>query len=284
MLLPMLVASGNWWTPGSAPPPPPPPAPGTKVQAENGTISGTGVGVKNDVAGYEGSGFVGSFTNDGDRLTVAVSAQAAGTFSVNIRYHAWTDQLNNVSINGGAATSQSFPATGSAWATKTITGVPLSAGSNTVTILKDWGYMDVDYVEVVSTGTGGSGITEATIQAESNETVTYSGSGVQFKNDVAGYEGTGFLGSFTTDGDQMMATFSGFAAGTYTVSIRYHAWTDQQNTVVINGNSTTQYFPATGSGWAVKTITGVTVPAGPTTVKFIKDWGYTDIDSIRLAP
>jgi len=124
-----------------------------RVQAETGTISGTGIGVRTDVAGYEGTGFVGNFTANGDKVTLSFPGVDAGTYEVRIRYQAWTAQQNYISIDGGANQDVSFPATGSAWATVTLTGVSLVNGTNTVAVLKDWGYMGVDYIEIAGGGT-----------------------------------------------------------------------------------------------------------------------------------
>ena len=158
-LLSMIVASGNWWNPtapgGQAPTalPPPPASPSpttsassTRIEAENGSLSGA-LSVHTDLGDYEGTGFVGSFTNDGDRLTVSFANIAAGTYDLRIRYHAWTPQLNDVALNGESR-SESFPATGSSWAVKTISGVTLTAGTNVVAMVKDWGYTDIDYIEL----------------------------------------------------------------------------------------------------------------------------------------
>lgn len=275
-LLSMMVASGNWWLPGGSVLPPQGP-PSTKIQAENGTIQGSGVSVKTDLAGYEGTGFVGNFTANGDRLTVTFGNVAAGTYDVKIRYHAWTAQQNDISINGAAATSQAFPATGSAWAVKTISGVPLVAGNNSVAFIKDWGYTDVDSIEIVPTS---GGLTTARTEAENG---ALQGSGVGVRTDLAGYEGSAFVGSFTTDGDSLTITYPGMAAGTYTVSIRYHSWNPQQNIVVVNGASSSQSFPATGNDWAVKTITGVALPAGTTTISIQKEWGWIEVDWIQIS-
>ena len=128
------------------------PAPsGAKVtiqtQAESGSLSGTGVGIRKDFAGYEGAGFAGGFTAPGDKLALGFPNVIAGTYNVRIRYHAWGSQLNDVVING-ASRSESFPGTGSAWAVKTISAVALTTGSNSIAIVKDWGYIDVDWIEI----------------------------------------------------------------------------------------------------------------------------------------
>ena len=128
------------------------PAPsGAKVtaqtQAESGSLSGTGVSIRKDFAGYEGTGFVGGFTATGDKLAIGFPNVVAGNYNVRIRYHAWGNQQNNVVING-ATRSESFAGTGSAWVVKTISNVALTTGSNSIAIVKDWGYVDVDWIEI----------------------------------------------------------------------------------------------------------------------------------------
>lgn len=297
-LLSEIVASGNWWNPT----PPSGPAPststptatptstststGTRIQAEDGAISGSGVGVHNDLGGFDGSGFVGSFSNAGDRLTVAFANVTAGTYSINVRYHAWTDQQNDVVIDG-ATRSESFPATGSAWSTKTLDGVTLAGGTNTVALVKDWGYVDIDYVEIVGAAavapTASPTATPSTIHLQA-ESGTLSGSGVSVHTDLAGYEGSGFVSDFSANGDRLTLSFPNVAAGTYNVRIRYQAWTDQQNDVTIDGALRNESFPATGSGWTVKTISGVALPSGTSTIAISKDWGYMSVDWIEIAP
>jgi hypothetical protein len=288
VLLSMLVASGNWWNPTSPatqpppvvvnPPPPPtvPPSATIRIQAENAVRSG--VGVRNDVGGYEGSGFAGPFANAGDKLTVNFPAVKAGSHEIRIRYHAWTAQQNTVLVNGTPRT-ESFPATGSGWATKTISGVALPDGANSVAILKDWGYIDVDYIELVPAASG----VKVRIQTQA-ETGAVSGTGVGVRKDFAGYEGPGFVGGFTTTGDKLTLGFPNVVAGNYNLRVRYHAWGNQQNNVVINGTSRSETFPGTGSGWGVKTISNVALPAGSNSIAIVKDWGYMDVDWVEVAP
>ncbi len=290
-LLSMLVASGNWWTPtatGSttvapapepAPAPAPAPAPSSsavRIQAENGSLRG--VGVRTDVAGYEGSGFVGPFSGKRDRLTVDFPAVKAGSHEIRIRYHATGTQQNTVVING-TSRNESFAATGSGWAIKTISGMVLRDGSNSIAIQRDAGNIDVDYIEIVPAATGTK--VGMQIQAESG---AVAGSGVTVRSDLAGYEGAAFVGAFTSAGDKLMIGFPNVVAGTYNVRIRYHAWGTQQNTVVVNGVNRSESFPGTGSGWVVKTISGVALQAGSNSIGVLKDWGYIDVDWIEIAP
>ena len=302
-LLSMIVASGNWWIPtpsaSSAPPPAPAPTPvpppaskpspapaapapapasgsGNRIQAENGTMAG--MTSRNDVPGYEGSGFVGGFTKAGDKLTVNFAQVTAGTYDINIRYHAQSSQQNSVAVNG-TARSESFAATGNAWAVKTVTGVALAAGANSVAIGKEWGWMDVDYIEIVASGAA----TQATTQTQA-ESGTLAGTGIAVRKDIAGYEGSGFVGGFTNNGDTLTLSFPNVMAGTYNLRIRYHSAGNQQNQVIINGKPRSESFAATGGGWAVKTISGITLAGGTHAVAIAKEWGWMDVDWIDLVP
>jgi hypothetical protein len=314
-LLSMIVASGNWWTPTptgstvSVPPPspstsqppgptpsapPPPPAPispstTTRIQAENGTLSGSGVAVRSDLKGFEGSGFAGTFTNPGDKLTVTFGSIVQGIYDVRIRYHAWTAQQNDVVING-ASRNTAFPATGGDWQTLTLGGLLLAGGTTTIAILKDWGYIDVDYLEL-ATGDASSSppppppppTAPSTIRLEA-EIGAISGSGVSVRTDLTGYEGAAFVGTFTANGDKLSLSYANVVAGTYDVHVRYHAWTDQHNDVIVNGAARDQFFPATGSGWGTATVSTVSLQNGMNTIAFSKNWGYTDVDWIEIVP
>ena len=238
-----------------------------------------GVTVRYDVGGYEGNGFVGPFANAGDRLTVNFGQVAAGSHEVRIRYQAWTAQQNKVIVNG-TVRDESFPATGSAWAIKTLSGVALTAGTNSVAILKDWGYMSVDYIEIVPPAAAGAKVT-LKVQAESG---AVAGTGMGVRQDLAGYEGTAFVGGFTGTGDKLTIGFPNVVAGNYNVRIRYHAWGQQLNNVVVNGVSRSESFPGTGNGWAIKTISNVALTAGSNSIAVVKDWGWMEVDWIEIAP
>ncbi len=114
---------------------------------ENGSL--VGVKIEEFPTGYEGRGAVGPFANAGDRATVSFTNVTAGTYDIRIRYHAGGQQMNHVAING-VSRSETFAATGSGWAIKTISRVALAAGTNTIAIIKDWGWIDVDYIEIGS--------------------------------------------------------------------------------------------------------------------------------------
>jgi hypothetical protein len=261
--------------PSSLPPVfPSSPTPATRIQAETGTLSGSGVGVRSDMAGYEGTGFVGSFTTAGDKLTVNGSNMAAGTYDINIRYNAGRLQHNTVQINNGTLRDVSFPATGADWGVKTLKWVTLANGTNAVKVIKGWGFMDVDSIEIVPA----SSAPPPRIQAE-NGTLT----GVTVQTALPGYEGSGYVGAFENAGDKVAVTFPNVRAGNYDIRIR-HRGGYQQNYVDVNGARRSEGFPDTGNGWGIKTIRGVTLAGGATTVAVSKEWGWFYVDYIEIVP
>ncbi len=256
-----------------------PPPPGMRVQAENGVVSGSGVSVNTQLPGYEGSGYVGSFSDTGDRVTVSFTNVTAGTHDIRIRYHAGGQQLNDVFVNNGTTRwSALFPATGSGWGIKTLSGVPLAAGTNTVAIVKDWGWIKVDSIEIVPGGSGDTS-TATRKQVENGSLI-----GVKIEEFPTGYEGRGAVGPFANAGDRATVSFTNVTAGNYDIRIRYHAGGQQMNHVDINGISRSEAFAATGSGWGLKTLSRVPLAAGTNTVAIIKDWGWIGVDYIEIAP
>lgn len=121
-------------------------AQGTKYEAEGGTLTGT-VSVQNTVAGFSGSGYVGRFENDGDKVSVAFSLAQEGYYNLYFGYASpYGDKKNFVTVNGNSAEA-SFPAS----ATFTETGfgrVWLGSGLNTISLTKNWGWFLLDYFRI----------------------------------------------------------------------------------------------------------------------------------------
>lgn len=122
-------------------------AQGAKAEAENGTLGGT-VTIQTSLAGYSGTGYTGRFENDGDRITVTFSIQQAANYDIYIGYAApYREKINIVSINSNTA-EMTFPA--SSGFTEAVFGkAALKAGSNSIAIIKSWGWFLVDYIRIV---------------------------------------------------------------------------------------------------------------------------------------
>ena len=82
---------------------------GTKYEAENGTLTGS-VSVLTDLTGFSGTGYVGRFENDGDRVSVSFTLAQGGWYKLHIGYAGpYGDKKNILGINGSTA-EVSFPA------------------------------------------------------------------------------------------------------------------------------------------------------------------------------
>lgn len=103
---------------------------GTPIEAETAPAVCTGT-IDSDWTGFSGSGFCNGTNSTGGYAQFTVSAAAAGTATLNIRFAngTTTARAANVVVNGSTVASVSFQATGawSTWATKTLS-VPLQAG------------------------------------------------------------------------------------------------------------------------------------------------------------
>lgn len=132
-----------------------------RYEAESSPAVCTGT-IDSDWTGFSGSGFCNGTNAAGATAQFTVTAAGAGTATLNIRFAngTTTARAAAVTVNGSAATSASFEATGAwgTWATKTLT-VPVSAGSNTIVLnpttsagLPNVDYLDAD-VSAATTGT-----------------------------------------------------------------------------------------------------------------------------------
>ncbi|MEV4178318.1 glycosyl hydrolase family 28 protein [Nonomuraea sp. NPDC049709] len=127
------------------------PPPGVRYEAENATIS-QGV-VESNHAGFSGTGFVNSDNVAGAFVELAVSAAAAGSEPLTIRYAngTSTNRPFAVAVNGTNVATVNAPGTG-AWTTWVATSVtvPLASGTNAVrlTATTAGGLPNLDYVEL----------------------------------------------------------------------------------------------------------------------------------------
>jgi mannan endo-1,4-beta-mannosidase len=120
-------------------------SPAQTIEAETGTLSGTNISTQG--AGYSGSGFVTGFDADGDKVTLSFRAKK-GTHKLSVRYASPSgDKFNFVYVNGENMGSVAFPSSMIFRETEVGT-VYLREGSNTIAIVKDWGYFDLDNIKL----------------------------------------------------------------------------------------------------------------------------------------
>ncbi|MDR0360717.1 MAG: carbohydrate-binding protein, partial [bacterium] len=111
----------------------PPPATSYEAESPANTLAGGAVLAScSTCSGGEKVGYVG---NGGTLTFNGINAPSAGTYKVTVVYCSGNERPGQVSVNGGAPQSLSFPSTGSFDTTGTMTlALQLHAGSNTIEI------------------------------------------------------------------------------------------------------------------------------------------------------
>ncbi|MFF8594788.1 carbohydrate-binding protein [Streptomyces sp. NPDC015220] len=128
----------------------------TRYEAESSPAVCTGT-IDSDWSGYSGSGFCNGTNAVGASAQFTVTAATAGTATLKVRFANGTTAARpaDVTVNGSAAGSASFEATGAwnTWVTKTLT-VPVRAGGNTVRLspTTSAGLANIDYLDAEVAG------------------------------------------------------------------------------------------------------------------------------------
>ncbi|PZG01792.1 GDSL-type esterase/lipase family protein [Micromonospora deserti] len=139
-----------------------------EAEAAPATCSGT---IDSNHPGFSGTGFCNGTNAIGAAAQFTVSASAAGTATLGVRFANGTTTARpvDVTVNGSRVTTTSFEGTGawSTWATKTVS-VSVASGSSTIRFSPTTanGLPNIDYLNFeVGSPTGGNGRpTDANIQ------------------------------------------------------------------------------------------------------------------------
>lgn len=117
-----------------------------KSEAEHGVLNGLGHSVQG--AGFSGDGYVNGLDTFGDSLSMEIFVDHDGSYALVFGYRAsYGAKTQQLYVNGLQTRQVVFP---EAPDFERLMGVDveLSAGVNTIMIAHDWGWIDVDYVEV----------------------------------------------------------------------------------------------------------------------------------------
>ncbi|WP_156250227.1 glycosyl hydrolase [Pseudactinotalea terrae] len=108
--------------------------------------------------------------------------------------------------------------------------------------------------------------------------------GVRVSSEGAGYSGRGFVTGFDATGDAVTFTVDAKRRGLHELRIRYRADAEKYTRLALNGEPwesirlpESQSFTETAAGRLM-------LDAGSNTVVVQSNWGYYDIDAIRLTP
>ncbi len=118
-----------------------------------------------------------------------------------------------------------------------------------------------------------------TVEAESGEL-----EGTVVATQRAGWSGTGYVTGFDADGDKVTLRVTA-SAGVYDLYIRYASPSgDKFNFIFVNDiNLGSAAFPVTDTFRETK-VGKVYLNAGENVIAIVKEWGYFDVDNIRLQP
>ncbi len=124
----------------------------TIYEAEDALLFGS-LSIGNTFEGYSGTGYVGGFAQDGDKILFTVRVSEAGVYELKVGYMSRFGYKENYLIVNGQQQTETLKFPGSTVFTETTYGaINLMAGTNTIEILKWWGYCWVDYIKVGGIG------------------------------------------------------------------------------------------------------------------------------------
>ncbi len=118
-------------------------------EAEKASLSGD-ANIAATLQGYSGTGYVN--TNSGN-VTFTVQTGETGYYNVSFRYISGGQKINNLYIDGSQAAEITFPAAGS-WTEIQGALLKITAGTHTISIVKNWGYIQLDFMRVVKDTVG----------------------------------------------------------------------------------------------------------------------------------
>lgn len=122
-----------------------------KLEAEDGQL--TGLTTTADASASSGK-FVEGFDTEGDQLRFTINLDIDGTYMIAIRYKAYgEDKPNFISLDGERLAEYTFKET-AVWKDAVIGQYNLNAGTHTFDITKSWGWIGIDYIQLIG-GPGG---------------------------------------------------------------------------------------------------------------------------------
>ncbi len=257
-----------------------------KYEAESAVLTGTNVDTS--CVGYSGLGYVTGLDAAGDKIDFAVNVPSAGAYKLTIHYADCNDQYNDVSVNGalvgGAPTSFPFNNTNCCSWQDIKLNINLKTGDNAITILKNWGYTSIDYIDV-------SNLKDT---VPSNYSKKYEAedallTGTNTETYCSGFSDKSYVSGLDSTGDKIDFKVNIITAGAYKLTIRYAVCNDTYNDVKVNGvmvgGASTSFPLNKNTGcctWQDVTL-NIDLLAGDNTITILKNWGYTGIDYINIS-
>jgi hypothetical protein len=252
------------------------------------TLRGSAVRVKNSLMSWGGKVItIGGAASTNDITFQKVRVDGAGTYEIKIHYTSSTTRNLDLSINGAAATTLVFPASGGANTLATLTiSAPLGVGYNALRFFNNTTNVTpgLDRIEILNP--------DIIID---NTSVGFStvGTGWNSQTTFAGYYGSDYLSDGTTAADaatkyaQWVPTIA--VAGTYRISMRWSAYTSRPGAAPVQiqydgGLDTSKIVNQQTNGGQWVTLGAYQLSAG--TGNYVRllctDAGFTIADAVRF--
>ncbi len=122
---------------------------GTLYEAETATLAGDAAIAQTSVD-FSGSGYVN--TNTGN-VTFTIQATEAGYYDIYFRFISNGQKVNLLYVDGKQAAEITF-SNSSAWTEVKAAMLKLTTGSHTISIVKSWGYIQLDYLRIAKNAAG----------------------------------------------------------------------------------------------------------------------------------
>ncbi len=240
----------------------------------NGSRFGLQIGANQSYAG----GVRQQMTVPAGTYRLSLSARTSGSLSA---------AQVTVTDASGSSRTLNIPAS-SGWARRELAGIPLSAGTATVTIraASGNGHLVVDDLGLVRTSGGTTPPAGQRYEAETAPAVCQG----TIDTNNAGYSGSGFCNGNAAVGAHAQFTVNATTAGTATLGIRFAngatGGTARPASLIVNGSTVaTVPFSSTGSWttWATHTVTvplnpgSNTIRLDPTTAGGLPNVDYLDV-------
>lgn len=114
-----------------------------RLEAEDGQLNGTQI--ENSIIGFSGTGYVTGFDSDDDQVTLSVVTVSSGSYKLSIGYNASSYKEQQVYVNGLLGGKIILPQS-EGFEEIEVGGIYLPSGTNTISITKDWGFFQFDYL------------------------------------------------------------------------------------------------------------------------------------------
>lgn len=123
---------------------------GTIYEAENAQLT-NGAVIEKSIVNFSGNGYVN--TNEGT-INFSIPIEDDGYYDVAIRFAAaYGEKTNSIFVDNQKLSSITFPSQLN-WGTIQAGKFYLKKGTHTISIVKDWGYIQVDYLKITRDAVG----------------------------------------------------------------------------------------------------------------------------------